>query len=129
MADGLAWPVEQIPDRDFVYMRVHSKFFHDDELQPGVFRNHDGGMSVDWDKYASPEETKKRAKTPNDNAVMSLPVGGIRGIDSLRVEHRPEPDNRAHAEVFGFPNGGEQLTEIRLLLLRISVVVIPLAAR
>ena len=126
MAAELAWPVEQIPDCDFIYMRAHFKFFHHEELQPGVFRSHDGGMSANWDRYASPDETRKQAKNPNDNAVIRMPVGGVRKIDSLRVDHTPEPGNRAHAEVTGFPDSAEEITEIRVLLLRISVVVIPL---
>lgn len=123
MADELA-PIEQIPDDAFVYMRAHSQFFRDEELQPGVFRIHLGGMSVDWDKYATPEETRKRAKAPEQNAVLSMPVRGIRAIDSLRVEHKPLPENRAHSEVLNFPDGGEDLTEIRVRLRRISDVVV-----
>ena len=85
-------------------------------------------MSVNWDRYASAEGTKQQArKTPEDNAVISMPVVKIRKIDDLRVEHTPEPTNRAHCDVFGLPQKGEQLTEVRLLLQRISTIVIPLS--
>ena len=124
MADELAWPVEQIPDGDVVYMRAYSQFFSNDDLLPGVFRPHDGGMSADWSKYATAQETRDRARTPSLNAVLSMPVGEIRRIDALRVEHSPEPDNRAHTDILDLPEGGEELTEIRLRLLRISDVVI-----
>ena len=125
MSDGVNWQVEHIPDDADVFMRAHSVFFRKRVLQPGVFRPHDGGMSVDWDKYSSPEDTRQRAANPQANAVISLPVGGIRNIDNLEVEHTPEPTNRAHSDVVGLPEG-EDLTEVRTLLLAASNVVIGL---
>src|ERR1700691_2212122 len=120
MADELRWPTETIPDADFVFMRAHRMHFRQGELAPGVFRSHDGGMSVNWDRYATPEVTKQQAaRNPEDNAVISLPVFGIRRISELRVEHTPEPMNRAHSEVCNLPTNPEQLTEARVLLLRI----------
>ena len=127
MADELAWPVEEIPDSDSVFMRAHRMHFRDGKLAPSVFREQDGAMSVNWDKYATAEQTRQRSrKNPRDNAVLSMPVVGIRLIDSLRVEHTPEQENRAHSDVCGLPADREQLTEIRVLLLRISEIVLPL---
>jgi hypothetical protein len=84
-------------------------------------------MSVNWDKYASAEETRKQARSrPDVNAVLRMPVVGIRGIGSLGVEHTPEPTNRAHSDVSGIPEKSEQRTEVRLLLLRIAEIAIPL---
>jgi hypothetical protein len=125
MADALEFPIEEIPDADSVFMRAHKDYIRDGDLEPGVFREQDGGMSVDWNKYASKEDTKRRAKNPANNAVVSLLVGGIRKIDDLDVRHTPEPTNRAHAEV-DLPDGREQLTEVRLLLYRLATIVIPL---
>ena len=85
-------------------------------------------MSVNWDKYASTEDTRQQAKNPNQNAVVRMPVDAIRRISPLKVKHTPDPANRAHSEVFGFSNKEEQLTEIRVLLRRIAEVVIPLTA-
>lgn len=125
MADEVAWPTEEIPDADFVFMRAHKVFFKGDELAPGVFRPQDGGMSADWNKYAKPEDTRNRArKNPLDNAIVELPVGHIRNIGGLTVEHTPETDNRAHCEVFNLPEHSEELTRVRVMLLRISRVVI-----
>ena len=129
MADELGWPVEEIPDADSVFMRAHREYFREGALQDGVFQDR-GGMSVNWDKYASAETTKNQARgRPEDNAVISMPVIGIRQIDDLRVEHRPDMDtpNRAHSDVFGLPQKGEQLTKLRFLLGRIATIVIPLA--
>jgi hypothetical protein len=125
MADALGFPVEKIPDADSVFMRVHKDFVRDGDVLPGAFREKDGGMSVDWSKYSSKEDAKRRAKIPADNAVVSLLVGGIRKIDDLDVKHTPELDNRAHSEV-DLPDDREQLTEVRFLLNRLAVPAMPL---
>ena len=128
MADELRWPIEEIPDADSVFMRAHQDYFRNGELQPGVFQPHGKGMSVNWDRYASAEGTKQQArKNPEDNAVISMPVIGIRKIDDLRVEHTPEPTNQAHSDVFGLPENREHRTEVRLLLRRSATIVIPLS--
>ena len=126
MADPVAWPVEVIPDADSVFMRAHRQHFRDGQLGPGVFKEQDVGMSVNWDKYSSAEQTKQQAANPDDNAVLRMPVIGIRKIGELTVQHEPELENRAHSEVFGLPRDREELTETRVLLLRISDVVLPL---
>lgn len=81
-----------------------------------------GAMSTDWDKYASPEETRLRASTsgfsPADFAVMALPVRDVRGLAQI-VEHDPLPDNRAHTNLTG-----EKDAEIRLKLTRLCRIVI-----
>lgn len=125
MPDGVNWQVEHIPDDADVFMRAHRMFFRNRVLQPGVFRPHGGGMSVDWKEYCSPEDTRQRAAGPQDNAVICLPVGGIRDISNLDVNHTPESMNRAHSDVVGFPEG-EDLTEVRALLLDASTVVVSL---
>ena len=130
MADGLGWPIEVIPDADCVLMRAHRGHFLGGELAPGVFRSHSGGMSVNWDKYASPELTKRQATgNPDDNAVIRLQVLSIRQISDLRVEHSLEPANRAHSDVRGLPTNREQLTEVRVLLLRKTEIAISLTPR
>jgi hypothetical protein len=125
VADELVWPIEKIPDLDSVFMRAHETYFRNGDLMPGVFKAKDGGMSVDWSKYSTPEETRLRSKNPAKNAVVSLSVGGIREIGELDVEHRPEPENRAHSEI-DLPNDHEQLTEMRVFLLRLAKTVLPL---
>jgi hypothetical protein len=129
MPDGVNWSIEHIPDDADVFMRAHSMFFRRRVLQPGVFRPHYGSMSVDWDKYPSPEDTRQRAVNPQENAVIALPVGEIRNIGHLDVkhtpDHTPESMNRAHSDVVGIPEG-EDLTEVRTLLLAASNIVIGL---
>src|ERR1700733_5373199 len=95
------WDIENIPDGDFVFMRAHKTDFKNGELNPGVFRDRKGGMSTDWEKYSTAEQSRNRAIVPDDNSIIKLSVAGIRNIEKLSVIHEPLPDNRAHAEVFG----------------------------
>lgn len=124
MVDALTFPVEEIPDADAVFMRVHESHFREGVLQVGAFRNPDGGMSVNWDKYASAELTRQQARrNPEKNGVVTMPVGSVRRIRSLDVKHIPEPDNRAHSEI-NLPSDHQELTEVRIMLRRIADVVL-----
>jgi hypothetical protein len=105
------WPIEDIPNCDSLYMRVHRRWFDSSgDLDPGCFQNHPkqaGGMSTDWSRYASPPDTRNRGlrSGPADNAVLTLGVGAVREIPSQIVLHAPLqndadlPDNRAPTEV------------------------------
>lgn len=125
MVDDLEFSIEEIPDADDVFMRAHEMHFSNGVLRPGVFRAHQGSMSVNWSKFASAAVTKQQTKNPEKNAVVSLLVGGVRKIKNLDVKHTPVADNRAHSEIV-LPNNNEDLTEVRVLLLRLAVIVIPL---
>ena len=129
------WPVEEVPDVDTLYMRVHRQWIRaDGSLRPLCFKNRpddSGGMSTDWDRYSTPEETRQRARRPSDNAVIAMNVGQIRAIPEQRVQHSPVfghpelPDNRAHTDVYG-PK--ERDSETRLRFLEVSTIVLPLDA-
>ena len=126
MADPqLSFSVEEIPDADSVFMRAHRNLLRNGAIVPGVFRAQGAGMSVDWSKYASPEDTRQRARKPLDNAILAMIAGDIRGTAGLPVNHSPEPENRAHADVI-LPENGEDLTEARIKLGRIASIAIPL---
>lgn len=125
MADEtVVFAVDQIPDADFVYMRAHRNLIPKGKIEPGVFREQDGSMSVDWDRYSTPQATQARAVNPAANAVLKMNVGGIRKIDSIRVEHSPIPTNRAHSDVF-LPRKSEDLTEARYSLVAVATIEIP----
>ena len=136
MADrGLTpWPVEEIPDADTLYMRVHRQWIKPDgTLWPTCFKNRPddrGAMSTDWDRYSTPEETRRRARRPGDNAVVAMNVGQVRAIPEQRVQHSPVfghpdlTDNRAHTDVHG---SKEQGPETQLAFRRIATVVLPLS--
>lgn len=132
MADKVVeWAVESIPDDNCVFMRAHRQHFSQGDLGHGVFRRREKGVSVDWDRYTTPEDTRARAKSnPKDNAVISLLVGCIRQIQPLTVDHDPiftppEERNRAHSLIRNLPEAPD-LTEARFKLRRCAQLVIPL---
>jgi hypothetical protein len=127
------WEKEPISDDALLYMRVHKNNLDSNgEPIPGAFRNQPtrvDGMSTDWNKYSTPEECQARARTPEVNAVIVLPVAEVRKIADQKVEHTPiysplsEPPvlNRAHTDVFG-----EKSTETRFQFMRIYSLAIKL---
>lgn len=99
-------------------MRVHKNDLDKNGWpQVGAFRNRSpeglpltdaDGMSTDWAKHATAQDTLQRAKTPSDNIVVRLIAGKVRQIPEQIVEHTPiEPNsensagNRAHSDVRG----------------------------
>ncbi len=94
------YPKEVIPDKCSLYYRVHATYFRDNVLIPGVFRELGDGMSTDWDKYSTPEQSKARAKKPENNGIVSLSVEKLR-ILNFNVIHAPTYGNRAHTNVKG----------------------------
>ncbi len=119
-SDVAAWAVESVPDSDELYRRVHKNHFKPDRtIRPGAFR--DSNLSTDWAKYSSADDARNRARTPDDNAVVKMAVNEVRRIPDQTVEHSPLPCNRAHTEVVG-----KKSEEVRVLLRRISTLVIPL---
>ncbi len=119
------WPVENIPDSDLLYMRAHKQHFDGAELLPGVFRPQGNSISVDWNKYAKPEQTQLRAvRNPFRNSIISLNAGKIRVVPPMSVIHDPINDPadpgypwRAHSGLMNLPEDGELKTEVRLRLL------------
>jgi len=120
------WPVEEIPDDDSLYRRVHRVHWRRDSkepIEPGAFKNYpkgSDGMSVDWARYSTPQETRARGK-PDENAVVQLVAGEVRMLQTQQVEHTPITENRSHSEVIG-----QKTARVRTQLSRICTVVIPL---
>jgi hypothetical protein len=74
-------------------------------------------MSTDWEKYATPNQARARArKTPELNGIVALIAGEVRSIQGLSVEHAPILTNRAHTEVFGLAEDEVEKTERRVHL-------------
>ncbi len=130
-----SWSAEEIPDDATLYMRIHRQYIKPDgSLQSGCFRNRpddSGGMSTDWDRYATPHDTRARARRPHENAVIAMNAGQIRTIPDQSIQHSPisghadVPDNRAHTDIHG-PK--EQDPEVRRRFQRIATFVLPLPA-
>ncbi len=110
--------VEEIPDKDEVFYRIHKNFFIGGRLQPGVFREIGDDMSVDWEKYSTPVESVCRAKVPVDNGIVSLIAGDVRNI-KLEVIHKPSENNMAHSIVRGIEVKIKD-TEIRFKLKKLA---------
>lgn len=110
--------IEEIPDDDFLLMRVHKNHISPEGLMPIAFREHEGGMSTDWAKYSSAIQTRNRVvnygKDPLNYGVVNLHVQKVRLLDNQSVIHRPIPENYSHTDIVG-----EKTTEIRLNFLRI----------
>ena len=103
-------------------MRAYKDRMKNGVPSPSAFKPQgNGNLSVDWDKYSTPEQTRDRARQPMDNAVLRMIVANIRQLD-VSVIHVPVLENRAHSEV-EFP---EDHTEVRLKLSRIATIAIPL---
>lgn len=81
----------------------------------GAFNNaKDGGISTAWNRYATAEKTKERARqllrksSAEGFAVVALLAGDVRTAKNQIMRHTPRRDHRAHTDVFG---GGQN--EIR----------------
>jgi hypothetical protein len=112
----MAWPQEQIPDSDDVFMRVHESFVKNGEYQPGVFRDHEGGMSTNWQKYCpTAEDSRQKASTPANYGVLQMNVSDIRRGPEI-VTHTPLPNDRSHTDVIG----NKKLTAERFRLHKLS---------
>jgi hypothetical protein len=110
---SLSWSREKIPNTDFLHRNIHLNFLLNwtdkSIIPPHIFVSDDDGMSADWSKYSTPEETRNRARDPFKVGVITMNVGDVRTItinskQVLKVRHYPviEPIlNRAHSLVIG----------------------------
>ena len=111
-----------------VSLRVHKSNIDPREsgrnrLLPVAFQQKgDDGMSVDWLKYRSVEQSRNMTKVPDDNGVVSLNVGDILDcpIEILEVVHDPQAlelnYNQAHSLVKSIPKKDPNKTAIRRFL-------------
>jgi len=104
--------IEQIPDHDRLFLRVHITWVPDRKIVPGIFREHGGAMSVDWEKYSTAEETRLRGRDPEKNGVVSLVAGAVRAIEQMTVEHEPIRSNRAHSGIHGLNSRGQLSAQV-----------------
>ena len=107
------WPSEEIPNADTLFMRAHKSHLATGQLAAGVFKDINGGMSTNWEKYCTAQEALAKAKVPADNGIIRMVVGRVREIP-LEVKHTPLSGDLSHTDVIGTKN-----TEVRLKLLGI----------
>jgi hypothetical protein len=114
------WPQETIPPDQRLFMRVERSFVKNGNFIPGAFRNRpteQDGMSTDWERYSTPDQTRNRAAKPANNGVIEMLAGDVAGVPGQTVVHTPDAsrNNRAHTDVFGVKD-----PEARLKLKRIA---------
>ena len=88
----MSYKLEEIPNSDTLFMRAHVKLLKKqnfdlaDPVPPNIFREHQGAMSTDWNKYSTLEQTRARGN-PNLNGVIGMKLGDVRNIPPLEVIH------------------------------------------
>jgi hypothetical protein len=119
----MAWPIEEIPDEDSLYRRIHRVHLRHGDIDAAAFTNTKGDnrMSLDWAKYSTALQARDRARDPGANAIAVLEAGRVRGLPGQMVEHAPVEDNRAHSSITG-----EKTPRVRLELKRLCSLVIPM---
>ncbi len=102
----MAFPKEEVPDKDYLFLRVPKSLVNPDgTCDPAAFLPHgegaNAGMSTNWAKYSTAEDTRRIAKAqpPENYGVLQLLAGAVRAIKSLVVDHTPRDHNRAHTDV------------------------------
>ncbi len=126
------FPIEVIPDKSFLFYRIHKVYIDSEEvdekkkIKPAAFdpqpRPNSLELSVEWDKYSTALETRNRAKNPLANGVVSFYTCKVRQTPPLKVEHKPSK-NQAHSVIFDIlPTANDP--EIRIKLRKICSWVI-----
>ena len=122
---------ENIPDSEFVFLRVHKNSSRDGELLPAAFKpKGEEGLSVDWGRYSTAEVSRFRARIPELNGVARLCAGKIRAIDiydgkdNLDVIHSPISENFSHSLIKKLPDSDLEKTKARKKLKDIAEIVI-----
>lgn len=132
------WPIEDIPGTAALYLWVHKNSWTKREPDPYAFdpkpANQHTGLSTDWEKHSTPEDTRSRStrQGAENYGVVGFVASNVRAINgyNIRVEHDPVktiPRNRAHTQIWGrfgkneAPPGRERL---RVLLQRQCQILI-----
>jgi hypothetical protein len=105
------WGAEEIPDDAILYLRVRYTLVDaDGYAQVNAFRDQGEAMSMNWSKYATPEDTRQFSQRhpPHTYAVYAITAEVLRAKLGLIVVHTPRSYNRAHVDVIG-----EKTAEVR----------------
>jgi hypothetical protein len=112
------WKIEEIPGAARVFYRVHIRQLVDNELHPGIFREQNGSMSLDWERYSTSFESRNRAMEPALNGIVALIASTVRSIEPLQVIHEPTQANRAHSAVYGIGVGDNMRSKVQRTRIR-----------
>lgn len=101
------FPVETIPNEDYVFVRYHKARLNQGPLRPPIIQMiGDDGISCDWNKYRTASACVTANGRSQDNfGIVVLNVGMVRKTKEADVKHDPvQPDekdgpNQAHSLV------------------------------
>ena len=114
------WEIEENPDSTRLFRRVHKNELDPEDfafIPPKIFHEIEGGISVDWEKYSTPEASKQRAKNPEFICIAAIQASKVRSLEALDVKHAPSIANRAHSNIIGLNLAAKaKRTKIRLKL-------------
>lgn len=107
-------PDENFLDSHFLYRAVNKGLWSNwdsiDRIDPIFFysKNVKEGLSFDWSKYSTPEDTlgRRKGKTLKENGIIQLSIGDLRKIViqfnlPLMIKHDPLSNNRSHTLLLG----------------------------
>ena len=111
------YPIEDIPNEDLLYYRIHAANIDNEETDPikkirlVAFDPHPKGslqMSTNWHKYSTALDLQQLSKVPDMNGIVSFEVEKIRKMPfPLQVVHDPilteQFKNQAHTLVLDIP--------------------------
>lgn len=118
------YPVENIPDGDRLFYRIHPNLVDEGKIIPGAFKEIGDGMSTAWSKYSTSTQLQQRAKSLVN--IVSLEVLSVRAINGLEVIHDPlynekeNIDDQAHSLIKGIPKQKVLKARIRDTLVDIA---------
>lgn len=121
-----------IPAQDELFRRIPKTTFWDlvkklgvtdDYIPPKIFKPVNGRLSVDWERFSTPQWTQSRKGNSENYGVLSMLTGLVREIP-LIVDYTPNEDNPAHTNI-KMPIAGEEKTWARMSLQEISEMIIP----
>ncbi len=117
VVDGMSddWYPEELPTHHYLYKFVKEKLIRDGEVLAEAFHNvgvigePSYGMSTDWSKYSSPDETKNRpADKTARYGVARIQVGDVGIVNYQKAVHDPlfhgrnnRQNNRSHTNIVG----------------------------
>lgn len=119
---------EPIPNDALLFHRVYVDLMKGMDAVPATAIRNTGsanppGMSADWSKYSSAEDTRNRGgKPPEKYRVVSFIVGKVREIEYQSVDHTPEDSNRSHSTIYGPKD--KKNPEIRVKFARMANIAI-----
>lgn len=122
--DPLQWeaePIESFLDEHFLYRGIHRIFWMNwkdlNKIEPNLFstKPEAEGLSTDWSKYATPDDTLNRLRAPTlkVNGIIELNIAHLKFTikenklpltikhDPIRVQKGRMRINRAHTLLIG----------------------------